>query len=102
MGRRDDGEVNKLAPGDPRLGQTTGPISSLRQVHHRHPPERSHLSLDAQLLFWRSNARGSLTAEGSWRSASFRYLLASSWKSRSRDSQGLTHTLLTWGTQTKR
>jgi hypothetical protein len=81
MGRRDDGEVNKLPPGDPRLGQTTGPISSLNEAWFHTldrciidtPLERSHLSLDAQLLFWRSNARGSLTAEGSWRSASFRY-----------------------------
>ena len=32
MGRRDDGEVNKLPPGDPRLGQTTGPISSLNEA----------------------------------------------------------------------
>jgi hypothetical protein len=32
MGRRDDGEVNKLPPGDPRLGQITGPISSLNEA----------------------------------------------------------------------
>jgi hypothetical protein len=29
MGLRDDGEVSKLPPGDPPLGQTTGPVSSL-------------------------------------------------------------------------
>ena len=32
MGLRDDGEVSKLPPGDPRLGQTTGPISSLNEA----------------------------------------------------------------------
>ena len=32
MGRRDDGEVNELPPGDPQLGQTTGPISSLNEA----------------------------------------------------------------------
>ena len=32
MGLRDDGEVSKLPPGNPRLGQTTGPISSLNEA----------------------------------------------------------------------
>jgi hypothetical protein len=32
MGLRDDGEVSKLPPGVPRLGQTTGPISSLNEA----------------------------------------------------------------------
>ena len=32
MGRHDDGEVNKLPPGDPRLGRTTGSISSLNEA----------------------------------------------------------------------
>jgi hypothetical protein len=32
MGRLDDGEVNKLPPGDPRLGQTAGPISSQNEA----------------------------------------------------------------------
>jgi hypothetical protein len=32
MGLRDEGEVSKLPSGDPRLGQTTGPISSLNEV----------------------------------------------------------------------
>jgi hypothetical protein len=32
MGLRDDAEASKLPPGDPRLGQTTGPISSLNEA----------------------------------------------------------------------
>jgi hypothetical protein len=32
MSLRDDGEKSKLPPGDPRLGQTTGPISSLNEA----------------------------------------------------------------------
>jgi hypothetical protein len=32
MGLRDDGETSKLPPGDSRLGQTTGPISSLNEA----------------------------------------------------------------------
>jgi len=32
MGLRDDGEVSKLPSRDPRLGQTTGPISSLNEA----------------------------------------------------------------------
>ena len=32
MGLRDEGEVSKLPSGDPRLGQTTGPISSLNEA----------------------------------------------------------------------
>jgi hypothetical protein len=32
MSLRDDGETSKLPPGDPRLGQTTGPISSLNEA----------------------------------------------------------------------
>jgi hypothetical protein len=32
MDLRDHGAVNKLPPGDPRLGQTTGPISSLNEA----------------------------------------------------------------------
>src|ERR1700751_565404 len=44
-----------------------------RQLRHRYPPERGHPSVDAQLLFWRSDARGSVAAGGSWRSARFRY-----------------------------
>jgi hypothetical protein len=32
MGFRDDGEVSKFRAGDPRLGQTTGPISSLNEA----------------------------------------------------------------------
>jgi hypothetical protein len=32
MGLRDDGEASKLPRGDPQLGQTTGPISSLNEA----------------------------------------------------------------------
>ncbi len=32
MGLRDDGELSKLPPGDPRLRQATGPISSLNEA----------------------------------------------------------------------
>jgi hypothetical protein len=32
MSLRNDGETSKLPPGDPRLGQTTGPISSLYEA----------------------------------------------------------------------
>jgi hypothetical protein len=32
MDLRDDGDVSKLPPGNPRLGQTTGPISSLNEA----------------------------------------------------------------------
>jgi hypothetical protein len=32
MGLRDDCEESKLPPGDPRLGQTTGPFSSLNEA----------------------------------------------------------------------
>ena len=32
MGLREDGEVSKFPPGNPRLGQTTGPISSLDEA----------------------------------------------------------------------
>jgi hypothetical protein len=32
MGLRDDGEVSKFQPGDPRLGQTASPISSLNEA----------------------------------------------------------------------
>ena len=32
MSPRDDGETSKLPPGDSRLGQTTGPISSLNEA----------------------------------------------------------------------
>jgi hypothetical protein len=32
MGLRDDGEISKLPPGDPRLEQTTSPISSLNEA----------------------------------------------------------------------
>ena len=32
MGLRGDREVGKLPPGDPRRGQTTGPISSLNEA----------------------------------------------------------------------
>jgi hypothetical protein len=32
MDLRDDGEVTKLPPGDPRLGQTSGAISSLNEA----------------------------------------------------------------------
>ena len=32
MGLRDGGGVSKLPPGDPRLGQTTGLISSLNEA----------------------------------------------------------------------
>ena len=32
MSPRDDGETSKLPPGDPRRGQTTGPISSLNEA----------------------------------------------------------------------
>jgi hypothetical protein len=81
MGRRDDGEVNKLPPGDPRLGQTTGPISSLNEAWFQTldsciidtPLSEVIFPLMRNCYFWRSNARGSLAAEGSWRSASFRY-----------------------------
>ncbi len=32
MGLPDDGGIGKLPPGDPRLGQSTGPISSLNEA----------------------------------------------------------------------
>ena len=32
MGLSDDGEISKLPSGKPRLGQTTGPISSLNDA----------------------------------------------------------------------
>jgi hypothetical protein len=32
MGLCNDGEVSKLSPRNPRLGQTTGPISSLNEA----------------------------------------------------------------------
>ena len=32
MGLRSDGEISELPPGNPRLGQTTGPISSLNEA----------------------------------------------------------------------
>jgi hypothetical protein len=32
MGLRDEGEVDKLPPGNPRLGQATDPISSLDEA----------------------------------------------------------------------
>jgi hypothetical protein len=32
MGLRDDAEASKLPPGDPRLGQTISPISSLNEA----------------------------------------------------------------------
>jgi hypothetical protein len=32
MSLRDDGETDKLPTGDPRLGQTTGPMSSLNEA----------------------------------------------------------------------
>src|SRR5262245_56880208 len=44
-----------------------------RRVHLLHPFVRGHPSIDAQLLLWRSDARGSFAAEGPWRSASVRY-----------------------------
>jgi hypothetical protein len=34
MDLRDDGEVSKLPHGDPRLGQITGAISSLKGAMH--------------------------------------------------------------------
>jgi len=75
MGLRDEGGVSKLPPGDPRLGQTTGPISSLNEAWLHtldrcvidSPLSEVILPPDARMLFWRSDARGSLAAEGSWR-----------------------------------
>lgn len=32
MGLRKDGQISELPPGNPRLGQTTGPISSLNEA----------------------------------------------------------------------
>jgi hypothetical protein len=32
MGLRNDGEIGELPPGNPRLGQTTGPIPSLNEA----------------------------------------------------------------------
>jgi hypothetical protein len=32
MGFPNDGEIRELPPGNPRLGQTTGPISSLNEA----------------------------------------------------------------------
>ena len=32
MGLHNDGHISKLPPGNPRLGQTTGPISSLNEA----------------------------------------------------------------------
>src|SRR5215472_9989464 len=48
-------------------------VSHARQLRRRQSADRRHSSADAQLLFWRRDARGFLTAEGSWRPASFRY-----------------------------
>jgi hypothetical protein len=81
MGFPNDGEISELPPGNPRLGQTTGPISSLNEAWF-HTLERC--AVDTPLsevifplmricFFWRNNARGSLAAERYWRSASFRH-----------------------------
>jgi hypothetical protein len=48
MGLRQDGEAGNLSPGDLQLGQATGPICSL----------------DAELLFQRSDERSLLVAQG--------------------------------------
>src|SRR5215472_3362667 len=48
-------------------------VSHARQLRRRQSADRRHSSADAQLLFWRRDARGFLTAEGSWRPASVRY-----------------------------
>jgi hypothetical protein len=79
MGLRDAGQVSKLPPGDPRLGQIIGPISSLNKAWFHtldrcvidSPLSEVILPLMRNCFFWRSDARGSLAAEGSWRSASF-------------------------------
>jgi hypothetical protein len=71
MGRCDEGEVSKPRSGNLRLRQNTRPISSLNEAWF-HILEKcvsdSRLSepilpLDAQLRFWRSDARGFLLQE---------------------------------------
>jgi hypothetical protein len=42
-------------------------------MRHCHPYEPGHPSVDAELLFRRSDARSLLAAKGLWRSAGFRY-----------------------------
>jgi len=81
MGLRNDREISELPPENTRLGQTTDPISSLNEAWFHTlgrcavdtPLSEGIFSADAQLLFWRSNVRGSLAAERSQRSASFRH-----------------------------
>ena len=73
MRLRNDREISELPTENTRLGQTTDPISSLNEAWFqtldrcavRHLSKRGHLSADARLLFWGSNARGSLAAERS-------------------------------------
>jgi hypothetical protein len=67
MGLRDDGGVSNLPPGNPRLGQTTGPISSLNKAWFHtldrcvigSPLGEVILPLMSNCFFWRSDARGS-------------------------------------------
>ena len=73
MDLRDDGEVIKFLPGDPQLGQTAGPIFSLNEAWFHTfdrcvidtPLSEIILPLMRNCFFWRSDARGSVAAEGS-------------------------------------
>jgi hypothetical protein len=81
MGLQANGEVSKFPPGDSRLGQTAGPILSLNEAWYHTvdkcvnygPVSEIILPLMHNCFFWRSAARGSAAAEGSWRAAGFRY-----------------------------
>ena len=86
MGLRGYGEVSKVALEIPRLGQPIVPISSLNEAWF-HPnkcvidsrlSERPHPSPNAQLRFWRSNARNTLAAEGVMAIRKLPILMASS------------------------
>src|SRR5215475_12163733 len=48
-------------------------VPHARQLRRRQPADRRHSSADAQLLFWRRDARGFLAAKGSSRSPDCRY-----------------------------
>jgi hypothetical protein len=81
MGLRDQGEVSKLPPGDPRLGQTTGPISSLNEAWFHtldrcvidSPLSEVILPLMRNCFFGGAMPAVLLVQRGSWRSANFRY-----------------------------
>jgi len=73
VGLRDDGEVSKLSLEIPGLGKPLdhflakrGWSHSLDQVASGTAPLSDVIRLDAQLLFRRSHARGSLPGRRAW------------------------------------